>query len=95
MYRALIVATLVLFGMLTAVALWQHGYLGIFAISFTSFGAAQILADLAISLSLFIVWMWRDAKATGRNAWPWIVGTLLLGSFAPLVYLLTRKPASC
>jgi hypothetical protein len=41
-----------------------------------------------------MVWIWHDAKAQGRNPWPWIIATLAVGSFGPLVYLLTRKPAS-
>ena len=91
MPRTLITLTLLAFGALTAAALWQHGYWGIFEPLFKSFGGAQVLADLAIALVLFMVWMWNDAKATSRNPWPWIVATLALGSFGPLLYLLTRQ----
>lgn len=94
MQRILLTITLVLFGALTAVALWQHGYWGIIAPLFQSFGGGQVFADLVIALVLVMVWMWRDAKATGRNAWPWFVVTLALGSFGPLLYLLTRGSAA-
>ncbi len=92
MTRALIVVTLFLFGVLSAAALWQHGYWGIIAPHFQSLGAAQVFADLVIALVLVMTWMWRDAKAAGRNPWPWIVATLAVGSFGPLVYLLVRRP---
>ena len=91
MARTLIVVTLVLFGALTAAALWHHGYWGILAPHFQSFGGGQVLADLVIALSLVMVWMWRDARASGRNIWPWLVLTLVAGSFGPLGYLLTRR----
>jgi len=91
MQRGLIVITLVLFGALSAAALWRHGYFGIFALHFQTFGGMQVLIDLVIALTLVMVWMWHDAKATGRNVWPWIIATLALGSFGPLVYLLTRR----
>ncbi len=91
MQRTLLLITIILFGALSAVALWQHGFWGIIAPHFQSFGAGQVFADLVIALTLAMVWMWHDAKATGRNVWPWIVATLALGSFGPLFYLLTRK----
>ena len=93
MQRILLTITLILFGALSAAALWQHGYWGIVAPLFQSLGGGQVFADLVIALVLVMVWMWHDAKATGRNVWPWIVATLALGSFGPLLYLLTRKPA--
>jgi len=93
MNRTLLSITLVLFGALTAAALWQHGYWGIFEPHLQSFGGAQVFVDLVIALTLFLAWMWNDAKATGRNPWPWIAVTLTLGSFGPLLYLLTRKQA--
>lgn len=94
MQRILLTITLILFGALSAVALWQHGLWGIIAPLFQSFGAAQVFADLLIALVMVMVWMWHDARTTGRNVWPWIVATLALGSFGPLVYLLTRKPGT-
>jgi hypothetical protein len=90
MQRGLVLVVTILFGALSAAALWQHGYWGIFEPHFQSFGGAQVLTDLVIALSLVLVWLWRDAKALGRNPWPWIVVTLALGSFGPLFYLLTR-----
>jgi hypothetical protein len=93
MRRGLIALTLILFGGLSAMALWHHGYWGIIALQFKTFGGAQVLADLVIALVLVMVWMWHDAKASNRNPWPWILATLALGSFGPLVYLLTRPAA--
>lgn len=92
MHRVLLVLVLILFGSLTGAALWTHGYWGIIEPHFQTFGAGQVFADLVIALGLVMVWMWRDARRIGRNPWPWLVATLLLGSFSPLVYLLTRRP---
>jgi hypothetical protein len=91
MKRSLLTITLVLFGALTAAALWRHGFWGIVAPHFQSLGAGQVFADLVIALVLAMVWMWHDAGATGRRIWPWIAFTLACGSFGPLVYLLTRE----
>lgn len=93
MQRVLIIVVLGLFGALTTAALLQHGFWGIIDPLFKSFGAGQVFADLVIALTMAMVWMWRDSKETGRNPWPWIAATIALGSFGPLVYLLTRKGA--
>lgn len=92
MQRSILLIVLALFSALSALALWHHGYWGIVAPHFQSFGAGQVLADLVIACSLLMVWIWRDAQATGRNAWLWIALTVVAGSFGPLIYLLTRQP---
>jgi hypothetical protein len=91
MQRTLLTIVLVLFGALSVIALWNHGYWGIFEPHFKTFGAGQVLADLVIAVSLAMVWMWHDAKTTGRNVWPWLALSLVAGSFGPLLYLLTAK----
>ncbi len=93
MPRTLLTITVILFGALTAIALWQHGYWGIIAPHFQSFGAGQVFADLVIALALAMAWIWHDARAAGRKAWPWLVLTLAAGSFGPLLYLLGRRPS--
>lgn len=95
MPRSILILILIPFSVLSAIALWQVGYWGLLAPHFQTFGGGQVLADLVIALMLVMVWMWRDAKATGRAIRPWIVATLILGSFGPLVYLLTRKSTPC
>jgi hypothetical protein len=82
------------FAILTGFALWNHGYWGIIAPHFQSFGAGQVFADLVIALSLIMLWMWRDAKANGRAIWPWLALTLVAGSFGPLLYLFTRRESA-
>lgn len=91
--RAIVLATLVAFGALTAVAVWVDGIGGIFGSIVSSWGSAQIFADLVIALTMVMVWLYRDARAQGRNPWPWIVATLAVGAFSPLVYLLVRASA--
>ena len=89
--RTMAIVTLILFGILTGVAIWEDGLGGIFGAITHSWGSLQIFVDLVIALTFIMVWMYRDAKEQGRNPWPWIVATLAVGAFAPLVYLLTRS----
>ncbi len=85
--RALILAILLPFAAYSTYAVYQVGYVGIFTSHFHTAGF-QVLADLVIACLLAMVWMWRDAAASGRNVWPFIVLTLTLGSVGPLLYLL-------
>ena len=91
--RTIVIITLILFGVLTAIALWVDGVTGIFASIVSSWGSMQIYIDLVIALTMIMFWLYRDARAQGRNPWPWIVATLLVGAFSPLVYLLVRDSA--
>ena len=52
MQRLLVLLVLAGFGALTAVALWQHGYWGIFEPHLKSFGGAKVSVDLVIALTL-------------------------------------------
>ncbi len=85
-----LVATLVLFGAFTAVALWADGLAGtIDAITF-NWASLQIYIDLVLAIVVISVWIYRDAKRSGRNPWPWILAAGVVGMFSPLVYLVTR-----
>ena len=88
--RLLLIATLVLFGALTAVALVLDGLPGtIGAITF-NWASLQIYFDLVIAVAVISVWLYGDARSRGRNPWPWIVAAFVVGMFSPLVYLLRR-----
>ncbi len=82
---------LIAFSIQGVYVLSQVGYWNIWIHNLNHVAGQQVFADLLISLSLVMVWMWRDAKATGRKVWPWVVLTLAAGSFGPLIYLLTAK----
>lgn len=88
---ALVLAAIAALGVITAVALRDHGYAGIIAFHFTATAGMQVIADLVIACTLAIFWMLRDAARTGRNPWPYVLTTVLLGSFGPLFYLLVGE----
>lgn len=67
------------------------GYLGILKPHFLSWGAAQVFADLVILAVLACVWMVKDAPQRGLSAWPFVLITLVAGSFGPLCYLAVRE----
>lgn len=92
MVRLAVLAVVILaFGALTTIALLDVGYWGILAPHFQSWGAAQVFADLVILAVLSCFWMIADARRRGLAAWPFILVTLLAGSFGPLLYLVTRE----
>lgn len=80
-----------LFGVLSALALMDVGYLGIIAPHFQSWGAGQVLADLVILAVLGCLWMIEDGRARGINPWPFVIATLVAGSFGVLLYLVSRE----
>lgn len=93
--RTLAVLTLIPFTALTVYAVAQVGYVGIFTYVLQNPAGWQVLADLVIALVLVLSWMIPEARQAGRNPWPWVAATLLLGSFGPLLYLVfERRDAS-
>lgn len=82
---------LVLFSALTATAILDVGVWGIFEPHFTTWGGAQVFADLVIVAVLACFWMVADARERGLAAWPFVLLTLAAGSYGPLLYLVVRE----
>ncbi|MEM7019430.1 MAG: hypothetical protein AAF512_19090 [Pseudomonadota bacterium] len=47
----------------------------------------QIWFDLVIAMIFWCAWVLKDAKSDGRNGIPWVIAALLIGAFAPLLYM--------
>jgi hypothetical protein len=86
-----LLAVIAAFGALTVMALLDVGYFGILEPHFQTWGGGQVLADLVIMCVLGIVWMLADSRTSGVNAWPFVIATLVVGSFGPLFYLVARE----
>ena len=71
----------------TAYAMMQSGLAGLAAYPINEPWSLQVAMDLLVALVLVFSWLIPDAKASGRNPWPWAVATLFLGSISPLLYL--------
>jgi hypothetical protein len=94
--KPILIAVLAAFGAYTLYAMFEVGYFGIWAAGFESVGSLQVLLDLVVACLLISSWMVIDARATGRNPWPYVLITLAAGSFGPLLYMLLagqRAPA--
>jgi hypothetical protein len=91
MKRIILIVTLIAFLALTTMAVWQHGYWGIFQPLIKDLAGMQVLVDLVIALGIFLIWMWNDARSAGRNPLPWVFLTFATGSIGALIYLLVYK----
>lgn len=87
----LIAIVLIDFALLSAYAMFEVGYLGIWQAGLASWGAVQLLVDLVILAGLAALWIVVDARARGVNPWPYVLITFAAGSFGPLAYLLRRE----
>jgi len=87
----LLLVVIIGFGVLSALAVLDVGYFGIIEPHFRSWGGAQVFFDLVILAILACIWMGNDARERGLPAWPFILVTLVLGSFGPLLYLVARE----
>ena len=94
MQKPILIVVLLLFGAQGIYVMSQVGYWGIWVNNLNHPAGQQVFTDLFIALSLVMLWMWRDAQRTQRNVWPWLLVTLVAGSFGPLIYLLTAKKSS-
>jgi hypothetical protein len=79
------------FAALTGLAVYHYGYFGIFEFALSNLVGAVFMADLVIALSLFLVWMGRDAKQFDISPLPYVVLTFAFGSVGPLLYLIRRE----
>lgn len=92
-FKAALCLALALHGVLTVVSFAQHGYAGFFP-PFAQSNTTQIFSDLTWALGLVNLGVFFDMKQRGvSNAWFAVhaLGTVLFGSFAPLVYFLVRE----
>lgn len=85
------IAVLIPFSLLTIYALMDAGYVGLLEFQSRSPAGWQVFTDLVVALLLVFTWMIPDARQHDRNPWPWVVLTLFLGSFGPLLYLATER----
>ncbi len=85
--RILAIILLIPFTVLTVYAVTEVGYIGIFDYHRHSPAGWQVITDLVIALVLLLTWLIPEARRSGRNPWPWVLVTLLAGSFGPLLYL--------
>ena len=86
-HRTLAIIILIPFTLLTAYAVMEVGYIGIFDYQLHSPAGWQVITDLVIALLLVLLWLIPDARRRGRSPWPWVILTLAAGSFGPLLYL--------
>lgn len=86
----ILLVVLVAFSLWTLAIVADQGYTGFLTLAAAEPWAAQLLVDLVIALSLFLGWMFRDAREHGIPPWPYAALVLTTGSIGALAYLVHR-----
>lgn len=91
--KAISIAILIPFTVLSLYAVYKDGYIGIFLYQMQSPSGWQVIADLVIACALLLMWIIPDARKNGRNPLGYVLVTLLAGSFGPLLYWALGRPS--
>jgi hypothetical protein len=91
MRLALVSIVLVPFALFSGYVVATMGLTNLFEVSAREPWALQMLIDIYLAISLFCVWMVKDARERGIPAWPYVIASLSLGSVGALAYLVHRE----
>ena len=72
----------------------QEGYWGFMTLALSDLWGGQIFLDLVIALTLFSMWMKRDARQRGLPWLPYLIALPFTGSISALAYLIHREWAA-
>ena len=86
-----LVTVFVAFAVFTAEAFAQMGLVGFFAAHSANLATMQVFIDLVIMGAILLGFIWIDAGERGLPRMPYVIATILLGSFGPLAYLIHRE----
>lgn len=87
----LLIAVFIGFSFITAPSILEVGPVGIIDYQLAHWAGIQVLTDLVIMATFVMIWMVIDARKIGLNPWPFVVATMVAGSFGPLAYLIWRE----
>ena len=93
MTRIVLLVVLIVHTTFSSYMLRESGIRSVFP-PFNEAYAYQMFSDITVLLGLVLFMFYREAKRRRRPTWPLafcFVGMVLLGSIAPLVYLLIEK----
>lgn len=88
---AFLTVVLAAFTIYTLGVVLEHGYTGFLTLAWNDAWGGQMFVDLVIALTLFLVWMLRDAREQELPAWPYVVLIFTTGSIGALGYLVHRS----
>lgn len=69
----------------------EHGPLGFVSLAWVGGWTTQVLLDLVLALTGFLVLAGPDARSRGINLWPFAIATIALGSVGMLAYFVRRQ----
>jgi hypothetical protein len=93
MFRKYLMALLIFHTAMTFYFLRGHGFWSVFP-PFQEGYTWQIFSDLVVSISIVLSLVYRQLKIKKEKMTPFyflVGGTVLLGSFAPLAYLIYKR----
>jgi hypothetical protein len=86
------------FAALTLYAVATEGYFAFYEATLnfatSSIWGVQLVVDFVVALAIAMGWMVKDAREKGLPYLPYVAATFVLGSIAPLAYLIHRERAS-